>query len=366
VVKLSLEKLGDYLSNLHGTRVKIINVGELGKAPRSNLKSFMELKGFGYGRPYLIEYQIKNQKKSAVLETMRKDSFGHDYPSDRAQNLLLAHLSYNKFHKHVKSLDVGAFTREGLMKSVGDYTEFFILLKKVEGREYYWDLEELASKGSLTATDRARCKALSNYLVDTHRKKWKDPRLYRRRIRELFGHGECIMGLVDNYPQKTSFVTPEELHNIEKKCLEWRWMLRDKEQRLCHVHGDFHPWNILFRKRNDFTVLDQSRGEWGEAADDVASMSINYLFYSLQTYGELKDPFKELFYTFVNNYLEQTSDYDLLKVIQPFYAWRGLVLANPIWYPTLNLKVRRMILNFINNCLDLGEIDLKKINSYLK
>ena len=366
MVSLSLETLRDYLSNLHGTRVKIINVGEMGKTRRATEKAAMDLKGFGYGRPYLIEYQVKGQRRSAVLETMRKDSFGHDYPSDRAYNLLLAHNSYNRFPKHVNSLDVGVFTRQGLMKSVGGYGEFFILLEKIEGREYYWDLEEVVRRGSLTTTDRARCSALSNYLVRIHRKRHKAPELYRRRIRELFGHGECIMGLVDNYPQKSSFVTAEELHNVEKKCLEWRWMLKDRAHRLCHVHGDFHPWNILFRKGADFTVLDQSRGEWGEAADDIAALSINYLFYSLQTYGKLTGPFKELLHLFIGNYLKKTGDHELLAVIQPFYAWRGLVLASPVWYPTLNLKVRRSLLNFINNCLDAEEIDLNRINSYLK
>jgi aminoglycoside phosphotransferase (APT) family kinase protein len=44
------------------------------------------------------------------------------------------------------------------------------------------------------------------------------------------------------------------------------------------VHGDFHPWNILFQNDCDFAVLDRSRGEWGDPADDVAPLTINYLF----------------------------------------------------------------------------------------
>lgn len=43
-------------------------------------------------------------------------------------------------------------------------------------------------------------------------------------------------------------------------------------------------------------MLDQSRGEWGEAADDVSSMTINYLFFGLlKTDGEeLAEDFKGL------------------------------------------------------------------------
>jgi len=30
--------------------------------------------------------------------------------------------------------------------------------------------------------------------------------------------------------------------------------------------------------------------EWGEAADDVSSITMNYIFYSLQKYGKLAGP----------------------------------------------------------------------------
>jgi hypothetical protein len=49
---------------------------------------------------------------------------------------------------------------------------------------------------------------------------------------------------------------------------------------------------VLFREGVDFTVLDRSRGEWGEPADDVTAMTINYIFYSLQKYGELAGVFE--------------------------------------------------------------------------
>ena len=238
-------------------------------------------------------------------------------------------------------------------------------MEKIEGKEYFIDLERIKKDGELTSTDILRTLALSSYLARIHANKHDDRELYLRKIRDLVGHGECIMGLMDSYPDNLDFVSQDELCAIEKKCVDWRYKIKGNTQRLCMTHGDFHPWNIMFREGADFTVLDRSRGEWGEAADDVSSITMNYLFYSLQKYGELIGPFKEMFELFFNNYLEKTEDMELLKVIQPFYVFRSVVVASPVWYPNLDPIVRTKIFNFINNILDSEEFDYKNVNSYL-
>jgi hypothetical protein len=206
---------------------------------------------------------------------------------------------------------------------------------------------------------------LSDYLVEIHKSKRDAPWLYVRRARELVGHGECIMGLLDSYPPQLDFVSESNLIDIERDCVIWRWRLKRKAHRLSQVHGDFHPWNVMFREGTDFTVLDRSRGEWGEPADDVTAMTINYLFYSLQKYGELTGVFGHLFNLFWKNYLEKTKDWEILEVVQPFYAWRGLVVASPTWYPNLNRDVRIKLLNFVRNVLQFERFDLKRVNSYI-
>jgi hypothetical protein len=362
---LNLEKFSEYLSKIHKAPIKLYYVGELGKK-KKKYKPKKELKGFGYGNPYLIEYKIKGKLNRVILETIRGGSFGHNYQADRAQNLILAHSTFNKLSKHVKSIDVGAFCRDGSIISLGDSVEFFILVEKVDGEEYYKDLERIREKKKVTKTDLDRCKVLSDYLKNIHSTKKSEPDLYIRRVRDLIGHGECIFGLIDSYPSKLDFTDEKELAQIEKKCIEWRWRIKNKTHRLCQVHGDFHPWNVMFRKNVDFTVLDRSRGEWGEAADDVAAMSVNYLFFSLQAYGKLAEPFTRLFNIFLGNYLEKTGDEEILEVIQPFYAWRSLVVASPIWYPHLSYDVRRKLFNFIQNVLSTEKLEVKDINSYLK
>ncbi|CAG1008111.1 MAG: hypothetical protein OIN86_01765 [Candidatus Methanoperedens sp.] len=361
MMQLQINAVENYLGALYGSS-KVTKIGELGGMP---VEVEEGIKGFGYGKPYLIEFEAGGKKHSVVLSSMRvQKGFGHDHFSDRAQILIWQNSVFNNLPEHVKSLDVGYFTHEGELYSSGKAEEYFILMEKIEGKEYFIDLERIKKDGKLITLDRDRTRALSSYLARIHANKHDDRELYLRKIRDLVGHGECIMGLMDSYPDNLDFVRQVDLCAIEKKCVDWRYKIKGNTARLCMTHGDFHPWNIMFRKGADFTVLDRSRGEWGEAADDVSSITMNYLFYSLQKYGQLKGPFKEMFDLFFNNYIEKTGDMELLRVIQPFYVFRSVVVASPIWYPNLDPIVRTKIFNFINNILDSEEFDYKNVNSY--
>jgi aminoglycoside phosphotransferase (APT) family kinase protein len=201
--------------------------------------------------------------------------------ADRAQAILWDYDSYGRLPRHVPALDVGAFTEDGRLMSVARGREFFVLTGWSDGEGYQFDLERLLKHGTGRVMNRRRAGALAEYLASIHRVKRRDSDLYRRRLRELIGHGECIMGLTDSYPARYAFITEDLLRSIEEACNRWRWRLRRRAKRLSQVHGDFHPWNVLFRRGTDFSVLDRSRGEWGEPADDVTSMTMNYLFFSL-------------------------------------------------------------------------------------
>ena len=354
-----------YLRSLYGEGVKLLDFSPL---LGEGVEGVEELKAFGYGIPYKVVFVVEGEKREAVLSTMRLEGgFGHDFRSDRAQNLILAYDTWNRLPRHAKVYDLGAFTKDGKLISLGDVEEFFLLREMVEGEEYYKDLDRIYETGELTDLDRRRAEALSEYLVEIHRVKVEDrPELYIRKIRDTVGHGECIFGLSDSYPRGVEFLREGELEEIEKKCVEHRWRLRDKTHRLTQVHGDYHPWNVLFRENTDFLLLDRSRGEFGEPADDLAAMAINYIFYSIRKYGRLEGGFQELFHIFMDHYLSGTGDKEILEALPLFFTFRCLVIASPIWYPNLTLETRRKIFNFIHNILDEERFNPDKVNDYLE
>jgi len=351
------EALGRYLEAVHGGSVSEVRVSALAGGAQGD-------KGYGYGVPLRVDYSLDGAPRTVVLETVRPGPFGHEHMADRAQLLLWAHHAFARLPRHVASLDVGAILGDGALQPLGGAQEFFTVTEFAAGREYAADLLRLRQGAALEDGDLARADALCDYLVAIHAVHGTDPGLYVRRMRELVGHGECIFGITDSYPLRSGFITPELLEDVERRCLEWRWRLKRRSHRLRQVHGDFHPWNILFREGTDFSVLDRSRGEWGEPADDVACLTLNYLFFSLQRSGRLEGPFETLFRRFWERYLERTGDRELLEVIAPFFAFRALVVASPVWYPNLTESVRRRVFEFLLAVLREERFDPARVNSY--
>ncbi len=355
---LRREDVEQYLQSVFGAPATVLGVTLLAGKDGSR-----DLKSYGYGAPLRVDFEVRGDRRTAVLHTMSPGPFGHEHMADRAQELIWEHRAFNRLPRHVRSLDVCGFLPEGQMFSVGNVEEFGLLTEYAQGEIYAHDLERLRDGAELTEPDLTRADALCDYLVEIHKAPGSDPGLYVRRIRELVGHGECIMGIVDSYPPHP-LAPASWLENIEHLSVSWRWRLKGFTHRLRQVHGDFHPWNILFSSTVDFLVLDRSRGEYGDPADDVTSLTMNYLFFSLQRSGRLESEFETLFLRFWDRYLEKSGDREMLNVAAPFLAFRGLVMASPVWYPTLSDIVRRKLLAFVVAVLECDSFDPRKANDY--
>lgn len=329
--------------------------------------SEMEPMGEGvHGTAYLLRFSTPNGEQHLIMKTLFPSRFGHDHYSDRAQVLLLAHANYNEMPKHIKALDVVGETPDRLI-SIKDAREFYILMEEAGGEPYFKDLDAILQRGHLNGKDIQRAEMLARFLADIHALKYsgEDAKiLYKRRIRDLIGHGECIMGIIDTY-EAVEFVTDEELVDYAGKCMPWWGKIKHKSERLCNVHGDYHPGNIRLQE-DDFVLLDRSRGSWGDPADDVSCLSINYIHYAIKDCGTFDGPFSELFHVFLNSYMEKAGDNVFFEVVQPFYAFRVLVVANPRFYPGDPDPIRRKLLNLGQSVLEEDKFEVDNIPNYVE
>lgn len=332
------KKLEDYLKERFGSEARLKKVERLGEGV--------------HGTGFRVSFHHPEGEDHLVMKTLFPSRFGHDHYADRAQVLLLANANYNEMPKHVKAVDVVGETPQKLV-SIRDAREFYIFMEEAEGRPYFEDLEEILQRGRLDQKDIQRVRMLADFLADIHSIKYHREDadiLYKRRIRDLIGHGECIMGIIDAFGP-LEFTMENDLVDYVEKCIPWWGRLRLKHERLSSVHGDYHPGNIRLRG-DDFLLLDRSRGSWGEPADDVSSLSINFIHYALKDRAGFAGPFADLFNHFIEYYIDRTGDEEVFAVCQPFYTFRALVIANPRFYPLDSADTKKKLLRFGYRVLD--------------
>jgi len=362
---LYLAAIESYLARFAGAPVSIERMCELGGESADTAA----LKAFGYGKPLRIDYRVRRSGaalEQVVLRRVSGNGFGRERMSDRAGEVWLDYETFSRLPRHCRARDMAVLARDGSLRSVADAEELVLLTDYAPGTLYAADLKRLSGEARATPLDRERAEALASYLAAIHAVKHDDPLLWRRRLRDLVGHGEGIMGLADSYAPDYAVVPPAELRALEAAANEWRWRLKPLAHRLAQVHGDFHPFNVLFAEGRDFVVLDRSRGAWGEPADDVSAMTINYIFFSLQRSGRLEAAFAELHQAFWTRYLAERDDPQLVAVIQPWLAWRVLVLASPQWYPTIADAARRQLMRFAFNVMAEPSYAWAEVNRYLE
>ncbi|MEW6068018.1 MAG: phosphotransferase [Nitrospirota bacterium] len=316
------------------------------------------------GCGFLVEIKTQEGIQSYVVKTLLPEGFGHDYPSDRAGVFLLDLDEYKSLPKHVKAIDVLSEMEDGSVISIGGGKEYYLLMERVEGKDYFNDLREFSKKDHLDDHDVKKIDMMTSYLAEIHAIKKDSKTLYWRKLRDTVGHGECLMGVFDTYPD--GILTYEEMADIAKKAVDWIARLKPKYKRLSQIHGDFHPGNIWFKDSKDFILLDRSRGPWGDPADDITALAINYIFFSIKNYGDVRGSYLEGLKLFFNEYIKASGDVEINEVLAPFFAFRGVVVANPVFYPELTQEKRRLIFKFINNVFNSNKFEIDRINDYLE
>ena len=326
------------------------------------------VKAMGYGQPLKVTARGPDGTAHRyVLHTATPNPYGHDFRADRAAEMLLSFDTFNDIPGHVRAIDVGGLGRHGELVSLREAGEMYVLTEYAEGHPYAEELRRIGETGEATATDVMRAGKLAGYLAALHVPPDVDeearPGLYRRAIRDLVGSGEGLAGIADGYPPEYD----ERLARLEEAALRWRHKLKRRPDRLVRTHGDFHPFNILFDDEHELHLLDASRGCLGDAADDLVALSINYPFFALMHPGTWERGFGPLWTTFWRGYAGsgKGGGQGLFEVVAPFWTWRTLVVASPVWYPDIDPTARERLLKLAEDILAADAFDPSMVEAMM-
>jgi hypothetical protein len=64
-----------------------------------------------------------------------------------------------------------------------------------------------------------------------------------------------------------------------------------------------------------------------------------------------------LWHRFLDGYVAGSGDSELYAVAAPFFAWRGLVVCNPLFYPALTAEARDRMLGLVERVLAAPRFD---------
>ena len=117
------------------------------------------------GSGFLVEMSSGSDFRSYVVKGLFRKGLGHDYPSDRAAVFLLDLDEFRNLPKHVRALDVLSEMEDGTIKSIGGGREYYLLMERGEGRDYFDDLRKFSHKKRLDGQDVEKIRVMTTELA---------------------------------------------------------------------------------------------------------------------------------------------------------------------------------------------------------
>jgi hypothetical protein len=263
--------------------------------------------------------------------------------------MLLGFDRFGSIPGHGAALDVGAITRDGrALMSLANAGEFYLLTSYAPGHLYADELRRIAQSATLEERDVAT--------PSCSRGSWSrctpsdDPKHARARFviwsaaeRACSNHRVCA---------DVPAAPPERLRRIEALAVDWRWRLAPQVARL-----RARTATIILQRgvRRRSLRCSTPAAAAGDPADDVTCMAINYVFSRSstrargRTLGLLWRRFGRCTWT--------SRDSAPARRVRAFLAWRGLVVANPVWYPAVRARGRDRMLGLIERTLAAERFD---------
>lgn len=331
-----------YLRKVFGSDTELVNIKALGEEEHDT----------GNSKLLHLEARVGSQIKHLILRLPASTVYGTEHPSDRAHAVLQAYDLYKNIPRHPRALDVAIISTDGTINSIPVNGEFALLQEFGQGELYLHSLMHSLNSAEPDELAERHAVTLAEYLLDLHSEKVEDDRMYRRSLRDLVSGGVGVMGIIGGYTEELRETYRTELDDILRNFISLAWSLERSSKRLCRIHGDFHPLNILFDENLGLTVIDASGTGWGDAAFDVGILFMNY--YALyNTPEQLSSPSgQRLAERFLSAYTARCEDLEGLYRVLPLALARGaLIMATTDHFPHRPMAERERLIRLAGDVL---------------
>lgn len=207
-----------------------------------------------------------------------------------------------------------------------DYAELMAAsqAEPLRTQPYEEDLWEMRGLDRARPLDLDRARSVAEKLADLHAEPCS-PSSYRPGLTRVLAAKDGVARIADRLAERQAVLHHERLELIEIATVCWRWKLAPRRHRARQVHGAVKPANVFFR--GDNCALLDTLPLRGEAAEDVAKLTVHYICQAVAHRGRFVGALRECWYAFWDTYLGNTRDKEILEVIPPFYAREVLDLV---------------------------------------
>ena len=319
------------------------------------------IKEGGYGVPHRVSWDGASGPRTLVLETVRPGPFGHEDPSDRAGILLRAYEDYGTLPRHVRAVDVGAFRGSGPAAQP----------RRLRGGLHPHGVRRRGALRLRLRPDRGARKprgARPRAGRRARRLSGRDPSgagpaselvpaaaARARRLRRVHrGHRRLVSAPVRVHRRRSSPRGRDARSRMAIPAAGSGRSPADDPRRLPPLEHPLRLGRGLPGPRPQPRPVRRSGGRRGLALDQLSVLRPAHD-------GRLRRSLRRALSRVLGPLRERSRDACLPEVIAPHFAFRALVLANPVWYPRESEDVRRRLFRFILSVLEAERFDAERI-----
>jgi thiamine kinase-like enzyme len=304
------------------------------------------------GKDILIEDICRIKRHSPIHYTLpgKADVLRVKYnkPNQKKEDVIVKILSQKLSSKNLPNKDTPFQVKHIATGTVNSENISYEVLDFIPGRAFSKTLKEVHLSGELSNNVVKQTLKISDYLADIYNQSSKSDKVVY--VRET-----C--NFITYTKKQINFLRSHESYNKYNKSVKiidnsLDKLLKDSinREKVCLVHNDFHPNNIIFNG-SDLHTIDKIGRLYGDQLVDISAVTLFYIWNELRSDIESR-PFLKLHNLFMDNYVNKTKN-NMFGSLPIFYGSKSVMLIYNSELMKLNTQLNKPLLNIV--CKSINE-----------